>query len=394
MKNTAKILLTFVVTLLLAFVFIPTLHSNPVRLSGSLILPGAFARMSSPQQTPGGDKLVLGGSFILEEGEVIEGDLFVLGGTAKLSQGSTVQGEIMVLGGTLTVDGKVEGSINVVGGLVSLGSSAHVEGDINTLSAQLNQEEGAIVDGKVNSLTNGPYSVIVPGSFQLPNWGGIPAITLPKDVGSPRLDLRLNPLWDALWWLIRSFIWAALAVLVALFVPKPIGRVADTAVHTPVVTGGLGCITILIAPLFLILLAITICGLPISVLGGFILWIAWGFGVIVIGAETGRRLAELLRVDWAIPVTAGVGTFVLTLVSNGVGLLVPCFGWMLAAIIGVIGLGAVLLTRFGSRSYPEGRIESEVSLENVPPGDLEEPGSTSKLPGDVPEQEQRDTDSK
>jgi cytoskeletal protein CcmA (bactofilin family) len=394
MKNTARILLTLFFVLLIALVSLPALFSNPVQISGSLILPGALAQLTPPQQTPGSDKLVLGGSFILDDGETLEGDLFVLGGTAKLSEGSTVQGEIMVLGGTLTVDGQVDGSINVLGGLVSLGSSAHVGGDINTLSAQVDQEEGAIVDGKVNSLANGPYSVMVPGSFQLPNWGGIPPIALPKDVRTPRLDLRLNPLWDALWWLLRSFIWAALAVLVALFVPKQIERVASTAVKNPAGSGGLGCLTILIVPLFLILLAITICGLPFSMLGGFVLWVAWGFGVIVIGAETGRRLAELLRVDWAIPVTAGAGTFVLTLVSNGIGLLVPCIGWIIAAIIGVIGLGAVLLTRFGSRAYPESVLEPEVGLGSVQTGELDLPGSPLEPPDDTPEQDQGESNTK
>jgi hypothetical protein len=123
----------------------------------------------------------------------------------------------------------------------------------------------------------------------------------------------------------------------------------------------LGCITVLIAPALLILLAITICGLPISFIGAFLLWIAWGLGVIVIGTETGKRFAEIVKADWALPVSAGVGTFLLVLVSNGIELVVPCIGWLVPALIGVVGLGSVLLTRFGSKSYPA---EAELSSEN------------------------------
>jgi cytoskeletal protein CcmA (bactofilin family) len=310
----------------------------------------AFAE--PPQQEPSGDKLVLGSSFLLEEGEILEGNLFVLGGTAKLSTNSTVEGDVAILGGTLVVDGVIEGNINAIGGLVSLTSSARVEGDVNTVSAHLDVDEGAQIEGQVNNAETGPFSLVVPGSFKFPNWEGSPPITLPSDIPAPIVNVGLSPLWDALWWIFRSVLWAALAILVALFIPRPIERVGETAMGNPLATGGLGCITVLIAPVILILLAITICLSPVSLIIGFILWIAWGLGIIVLGVETGKRLSGILKVDWAVPVSAGVGTFLLTLVSNGIQLVVPCIGWLVPALIGVVGLGAVLLTRFGSQSYP------------------------------------------
>ncbi len=70
-----------------------------------------------------------------------------------------------------------------------------------------------------------------------------------------------------LWWLGRSFIWAILALLVVLFLPRNAERAADAAVAKPVVAGGLGCLTLLIAPAILFLLIMTICGIPIGVSG-------------------------------------------------------------------------------------------------------------------------------
>ncbi len=361
MKSTIKFALSIFILMALLLVYGSAATTIP-NLAGALSMPMvrgwlvgshpvANQQAHLPQQDPGGDKLILGGSYVLNGDEVLNGGLVVLGGVASLEEGSRVLGDVVLLGGTIKINGSIEGDVNALGGLVTLGSAAHVEGDLNAIAAQMNREEGAQVDGNVNSAATGPFSIITPGSLQFPGWEGAPPITLPLDVRSPELGIHLNPLWDGLWWLLRSFIWAALAVLVALFAPKSIGRAAQAAVESPVTTGGLGCLTILISPLILIVLAITICGLPISLIGALVLWLAWVFGVIVLGAETGKRLAEILRMDWATPVLAGVGTFGLTLVMNGIEMIVPCIGWLAPAIVGTVGFGAVLLTRFGTRPF-------------------------------------------
>ncbi len=48
---------------------------------------------------------------------------------------------------------------------------------------------------------------------------------------------------------------------------------------------------------------------------------------------------------------AGVGTFVVSLVANGIGF-IPCIGWLAPLFVSAVALGAVLLTRFGKQGYP------------------------------------------
>jgi cytoskeletal protein CcmA (bactofilin family) len=304
------------------------------------------------QQGQSGDKLVIGGTYSLESGESLDGSLLILGGSANLEQGSTVEKDVTVIGGTINVNGQVKGDVSAVGGMVSLGSTAVIGGDVNTLAGQLTRDDGARIEGQVNTGTTGPFSLVVPGTVQIPGLQNLPPITLPRDFDAPVMNVRFNPVMDGLWWLIRSFFWAALAVLVALFLSQRTERVAESVIKSPLVAGGMGCLTILIVPLILLVLVITICGIPFALLGTFALWLAWVFGIIVIGYEIGKRLAQLLKADWAIPVSAGIGTFALTLGLNGIGALVPCVGWMAPAAVGLVGLGAVLLTRFGGRVYP------------------------------------------
>jgi hypothetical protein len=113
--------------------------------------------------------------------------------------------------------------------------------------------------------------------------------------------------------------------------------------------------------------AITICLFPGSLFGGIVLIVAWAFGIVALGVVTGKRLGGLLKQDWALPVSAGIGAFILTLVINGLNAILFCVGWLPSLLIGSIGLGAVILTRFGSHLYP-------------PPDPLAAEGSSPLLP--------------
>ena len=100
----------------------------------------------------------------------------------------------------------------------------------------------------------------------------------------------------------------------------------------------------------LFFLVLTICLSPLAFLGGLVLVVAYTFGWIAIGLEVGQRLAAAFRQDWSLAVSAGVGTLVLTIVTYGIDFL-PCIGWIAPAAVYCLGLGAVLLTRFGGQEY-------------------------------------------
>ncbi len=332
-----------------AFVLSPVHASG---LPGGEFVPPSIKDDTGPQQSPQSDKVVLGGSYVLEQGQSLDGNLFVLGGVAQLKSDSAVKGDVLILGGTLIAQGEISGDISVLGGLVTVESGAHIKGEVNLLSATLQQEEGSLIDGKTNEITSETWPSIIPERLHVPGWQGAPSVIIPGEAPTGAYPAPARTGWDLLWLVIQSLAWAALAVLITLFGPKIVSTASDTAVEKPFISLGVGCLTVFVGTAVLLLLVITICGIPISLIGGFLLLLAWGFGVISIGAETGIRFARLFKADWALPVSAGVGTFLLTLVSNSVELLIPCLGWLLPAGVGLVGLGAAALTRFGTRPYP------------------------------------------
>lgn len=302
-----------------------------------LLLPG-----TALAQTSTGDEVVIGGSYTLETGDTFDGNLIVIGGNATIEAGATLNGDIMVAGGNLTVSGLVNGDIFTTGGVVSLTETANIQGNIATLGGNIDRTPGAIISGEITEDFSQSFKFLNPRD----NW-----LT-----PAPDAQVRMNPvvdaIWSAFWVLVRSFLWVALAVLVVLFAPASTERVANAAISKPLITGSIGLLTILVVPVVLVVLAITICLLPVSLIGLVVLTLGWAFGIVALGVETGKRLSTLLKQDWALPVSGGIGVFILTLVTNGLHALLFCVGWLPALLVGSVGLGAVLLTRFGTQSYP------------------------------------------
>jgi hypothetical protein len=323
---------------------------KPMRKLTFLLLLVVLAALVWPQaalaQGPSGDKFVTGGTYTLEEGQTLNGNLFILGGIATLQAGSRVTGDVILTGGTIRASGQIDGNILATGGLIDLNDTAVVMGDVTTIAANLNRATGARIEGNVNSGFSGPFT-----------------FTLPEGVQMPDVRVNFNPFLNIFWYFTRSFLWAALAVVVVLFASRPAERVVKAVVVQPVVTGGIGLLTAIVYPLLLVLIAITIIGIPVSLLGAFLLGVAWAFGLVSLGMEVGKRLADALDQDWALPVSAGIGTFLLTLLINGIGF-IDCIGWIPGALVGVLAVGAVLLTRFGTQAYPPPA--GDLSLAGVP----------------------------
>jgi hypothetical protein len=314
----------------------------------------------------GNDEVIFGGVYRLEDGEILENDLVILGGQGILAKGSQVKGEIVIIGGTLDASGQVEGNLVILGGTARLTDTAVVKGDITTISGTFTRSDKAIIDGKITTAPIEGFKLdrINGFNFNEPGNKGVNPL-------NPRLwDIMgaLDPIGKVFSSLLQVLTLAALAALVALFLLKPMERIADSIVATPVISGGLGLLTFVVAPALLIILVITIILIPLSLIGILALAIGMLFGWIAIGYEIGRRLAEAVKQDWAPPISAGVGTLLLSLVTGGIGL-IPCIGWLAGFAFMCIGLGGVILSQFGRRTYisvPPSQ-NHPVSPESVPP---------------------------
>ncbi len=301
--------------------------------------------------------LILGDTYTLASGELLDENLTILGGNVVIEQDATVDGDILLLGGTLRMDGIVEGDISAAGGVLELGETAQVKGDISTAGASLRQAEGAQINGKIITETGETVSNLRSRGLNLP--------------------ALVNQVLTPLAFLVRVLVMAALAVLAVMFLPQPVERVAQTLVSQPVLSGGMGILTIIVFPLAFILTVVSILFIPLGLLGLLTLGILYLYGLIAVGYEVGRRIAAMFHWDWAAPVIAGVGTLAISLVLGGLGQ-IPCLGWLISFLVWHWGLGAVILTRFGTQPYVEGGFparQSHLPVPPLPPPAEEEPPS-------------------
>ena len=290
-------------------------------------------------------QVIFGQSYTLKNGESLNGDLLVFGGTATLEEGAAVNGNVVLFGGSLVVNGEVSGDVAVTGGSVTIGSSAHLYGNLTTVGASLERAEGSQIDGKIfNTATswvgngdNGTNPVI-------PNLPAVPVV--------PNIRVNFDPIGKMLNIFGQALGLAVLAMLVMLFLAPQADRVAHAVTAQPLTAGGLGLLTVILAPITLLLLTITLILIPVAAVAVVALFVVAVFGWIAIGYEIGQRFIKAIHQNWHPAFSAGLGVFALTLVANaltGIPVL-NCVGWLVPFLLGLAGLGAVIMTRFGTQS--------------------------------------------
>jgi hypothetical protein len=319
----------------------------PFILLLALALPSAaFAAGTSD------GRVVIGGTYTLFSGHVLAGDLVVIGGAATLESGSRVEGDVALIGGALNVSGEINGDVFAMGGVVTLGPEVVIHGDLITMGAVVSRDQGAVIEGQVSE-----------GDWEGFGFTG-PSIVLPPLFNGFEVPVRwrftgYEPLFGFGWSIVRALLMAGLAVLLVMFWPERTARVARTFTSQPVAAGGIGLLTAFFAVTLIIVLAVTICLIPFSLVAALILGAGFIFGWVAIGLEVGWKLAQVLKRDWHPAMQAGLGTLLLSFVAYAFGL-IPCVGLVFGLMLAVIGLGAVTLTRFGGQDSLAASPASEI----------------------------------
>jgi hypothetical protein len=308
-----------------------------------LCLPGSIVNARGLYGESLDGRVIFGDNFTLASGDTLTGDLVVFGGNVEIQEDATIKGDMVVIGGNANLHGTVTGSMVIVGGSSTMSETAVVQGDLVTVGGSLARDPGSKVQGEV--VTNIPAPDIhVPA---VPNPPSPPTIPNPPNV---RVNFP-NPLGGFFRTFGTAIAVSLLAMLASLFLQPQIERVSQTVIGQPVIAGSIGLLTGVMSPLVFVILAITIILIPVLVLAAAALALAWLFGMIAIGSEVGERFTRAINQTWAPPLTAGMGTFLMMLVVGGIGM-IPCIGWLAVSLVALVGVGAVVLTLFGTQSYP------------------------------------------
>ena len=240
------------------------------------------------------------------DGEV-GGDVTAGSGNFQVTETARIGGDVTVGAGSVRLDGRIDGDVSVGAETVVLGPNAEIGGEFRYDAESFTQDPAATVAGGVVEDPNLRGNI---GDFTLPSW-----VT-----------------W-AYGLLANILLGAILLVLFPAFSARLAGRVSDE----PAKTGGFGLLTLFGVPILLVLVTITIIGIPLAVLGaiafGLAIWVGVVYGQYAVGAWVFRRAGRDNR--WLALVGGLVGFAILDLI--------PVLGGVLALGALLLGLGALVL---------------------------------------------------
>ena len=269
-------------------------------------------------------------------------------GSVTVDEDERVGDAVVAIGGSVSVRGQVDGDVVAIGGGVHLGPKAVVNGAVTSIGGGIHREEGSRVNGDVVELGVGGPWMMVPWS----------AVGFHPDLLSGWFRLVGTGLRIALLLLVT--------LIVVAVADGPVSRIAARAGADPWVSGFVGLAAeILFVPVLVItvvVLAISIIGIPLLLLIPFAL-VALLLGVLMGFAGVARRVGRWAMGDGrsALATTAvGVVLIVAGAILARLLYLIPGPFWPIAMAVGAaglfleyvawtVGLGALLLTRFGTR---------------------------------------------
>lgn len=315
-----------------------------------------------------GDAVSVGGTSVTVNNEVT-GDVLAVGGALNVP--GVVRGDAVSIGGPVSVSGKVEGDLVSIGGPVSLLGSAVVEGDIVTMGGGLTKSAKSMHHGEAVSFDIGRLRKVLPKVIRMSHGAGH---------WDPNRDYswrdfrdldgghggKLSP------WLVGGLIGAGLAIffsivvtglvlmlLPAVFFPKQ----AET-VHAAITcdmwrAGGIGALIVIGFIPGLLIMVVSLLGIPLVPFALIAFAAAWALGLSAfcvalqdrffagIGKPGPAGLVGKAAAGWALM----GGLFFFGKMIPFLGGLLSLLGFMLMAVGSVIGLGAVYMTRMGSRTH-------------------------------------------
>ncbi len=223
------------------------------------------------------------------------------------------------IGQDVHIRGHVLGDVTAIGANVRIFSTGSVDGDATAVGGVVRVDDGGDVHGNRVMLARDDLTTGLRDS----SWAGIWASLI------HRLVLFLS--------------FAGAGILVVALFPDRVARVAKQLTERPVgslASGTIGAGVLLLGSL---LFAITVIGLPVSVVLMGLFGLAWLLGFVGLCQAVGDRLPMESKVHGRWLAFVGGSTLVAFLGS------LPVLGILVVGATSALGMGAAFSTRFGTR---------------------------------------------
>ena len=329
-----------------------TVNSDYYASGGSVFVDGTVV----------GDAYVAGGNVVING--LINGDLLTAGGNVSIN--GRVTGNVRAAGGQVIINGQVDRNVTVAGGSVSLQQPAVVNGSLTAVGGNLlivaPIGKSAVLAGgqvNINSVIGGDVRVSaeqltvlqnakVNGglSYWSPNQAHVVQFTVKNGVTFHKTDLKSRDYQKVsrekiaaaagafgVFWILVSFSASFLVGLILLhFMPVFMQDIEKTIHGSLLKSLVIGFITIVLFPVAIVMLCITLIGIPFAALLGVAFVLVALLNQIFVAYAIGKKLLPKRNAF-----SLFIGLIIYSVVSW-----IPVVGWMFSALVLFIGMGAVV----------------------------------------------------
>ncbi|MFZ2125837.1 MAG: hypothetical protein WA087_01290 [Candidatus Saccharimonadales bacterium] len=322
------------------------------------------------------DSMLFAGGSNIDIAGTVNGDVYCGGQTVNIS--GTINGDVFCAGQTININGKVTGDIRIGGQTVNIGGKIEGSATIGTQNLTIDNSASIgrdLLGGSQNATINGSIgrdsvigsqNIVINGAIGRNVKGGVETITIGSNgrVGGnvdyygttdPTINAggkivgtttRTNPperkaaAYTPFAITITAFIYVLIAMvataltLVGLF-PKIFAEATANAVKKPGLTALVGIVSMIIAPVIVVMLFVTAIGVPLAVL----IILLFTIIAIVSGPFVGYLLGRLItKTDKQYGWTMLYGVTILV-----IAFFIPLIGFVAIMASMIFGSGMILM---------------------------------------------------
>ena len=287
---------------------------------GTLYLLGSNIYLSG---SVGGDLYAMGGDVIVEG--TVSGEVYVLGGDVELS--GVFDDKLHAAGGKMELSGTFNDEVNCGGGVVRLSgtfagdayiqastlqlrSGTVIEGNLSYAAKDFDRAEDVVINGTVNKMPKAEWEA------QGPGWGIIAFFGLAGLIG-----------------------YFIVGIVLYGFFPNFTKGAVDRTFSQFAQNLGWGLLVFLLTPLAVLVLLITVVGIPLGILVGIAYGVGIFIGEIIVSTAVGGLIFSLFKKpDAAYWLKLLVGLIILFCIS-----IIPVVNFIAVLLIWILGLGSLAL---------------------------------------------------
>lgn len=281
--------------------------------------------------TIGGDVRVVG--FTVTPSAAIGGDLMAAGRTVTVPAETVIGGNVWLVGLDMNLFGKVDGDLHVAARNILLAGNFGGDVELNGESITVASTARILGDFTYRSIDE---ATIEPGAEILGDTIFIRTEAPHEMVGGVFAGFSAF----GLTFLLGLFLLGALLILIF---PNTAADPAKRMGRNPWLALGLGCLILIAGPIAMILLGISIIGIPITIMLGASYVIALFIGFLVAAGTLGRLGARLIGRSADISFWTRLAAFAAGLVFLAIVGFIPVLGPLALILATAAGLGALTL---------------------------------------------------